>query len=190
MDKTQDIHSEKKTEHEGRHENQPHHSPSHADIKTLIAWSAPGRPFKKRTKQFYLSIILIALPLEVLAFLFSQELLMMVIFSVVFLSMVLSSVPPRNFHFRISSEGVMVEDHFFIWEELYDFYFKKINGVDVLNLRTRNFFPGELKLPLEGISREHIRRTLINFLPYREYIKPTFMEKSADWLAVNFPLEK
>lgn len=182
-------HSEHKQDSQSLHK-EPHNQVMYNDIKTLIAWSAPGRPFRKRSRQFYLSLILLVLPLEIIAFLFSQGLLMMVILSVVFLSMVLSSVSPRNFHFKITSEGIMVEDHFFIWEELYDFFFKNIEGVDVLHIRTRGFLPGELKLPLGDVSHEHLRRILINFLPYREYIKPTFMEKSADWLAVNFPLEK
>jgi hypothetical protein len=160
------------------------------DVRTLLSWTSPGRPFKKRTKQFYLTSLLIMLFVEVILFLFSQYLLMLVVLSLIFVSFALASVPPRDFHYRISSEGIKIEDHFFLWQELYDFYFKKVHGVDVLHIRTVAFLPGELTLTLRDVDREHVKRTLLPYLPFREYVKPTFMEKSGDWLAKNFPLEK
>ena len=160
------------------------------DIRTLISWSAPGRPFRKKGKQFYLSVLLILFFFEVILFLFSQYELMVVLLALSFLSIVLSSVKPHDFHYKITTEGLKVEDYFYIWSELYDFYFKKIEGQDVLIVRTQDFLPGELKISLGDISREHARKVLVAYLPYREFVKPTFMEKSADWLSTNFPLEK
>ena len=84
----------------------------------------------------------------------------------------------------------MVEDHFYLWGELYDFYFKKRNGVDVLHMRTYAMFPGELTLTLGDMTEDHVKHAILPYLPYREYVKPTMMEKSADWLSKNFPLEK
>ena len=160
------------------------------EVRTLLSWKAPGRPFRKRSKQYYLTSILIAFLIEVILFLFSQYLLMLVVVSLLFLAFALASVPPRNFHYRISTEGIMVEDHFFLWQELYDFYFNKRDNMDSLHVGTHTFFPGEIIIPLEGVDREHVKQVLLPFLPYREYVKPTFMEKSADWLTHNFPLEK
>ncbi len=159
------------------------------EVKTLLAWTAPGRPFRKRSKQYYLTSLLIMLLVEIILFLFSQYLLMLVVLSLVFVAFALATVPPRNFHYRISSEGITIEDHFFLWQELYDFYFRKRDGVDVLHVRTHAFIPGELTITLGDISEEHVKSVLLPYLPYREYIKPTFMEKSAEWLSANFPLE-
>lgn len=159
------------------------------EVKTLLAWTAPGRPFRKRAKQYYLTSLLIMLFIEVILFLFSQYMLMLVVLSLVFVAFALATVPPRDFHYRISTEGITVEDHFFLWQELYDFYFKKRNGIDVLHIRTHAFIPGEISITLGGVSEEHAKSVLLPFLPYREYIKPTFMDKSADWLSKNFPLE-
>ncbi len=159
-------------------------------VETILEWSAPGRPFRKRGKQYYLTSLLIMLLLEVILFLFSQYMLMLVVVSLVFVAFALNTIAPSNFKYRISSEGVTVEDHFFLWQELYDFYFKKKEGVDVAHIRTHSFIPGELTLTLGDIDREHIKSALLPYLPYREFVKPTFMDKSADWLTRNFPLEK
>lgn len=162
---------------------------SSTDVKTLLAWTGPGRPFRKRGRQFFLTSILITLLVEILLFLFSQYLLMLVVLSLLFLSFVLATVAPKDFHYRISTEGITVEDHSYLWIELYDFYFKKRENTDVLHVRTKAFIPGELTLTLGDLNREHIKSILLPYLPYRETVKATFMEKSGDWLAKNFPLE-
>jgi hypothetical protein len=127
--------------------------------------------------------------IEIILFLFSQYMLMLVVLSLVFLAFALASVPPRDFHYRISSEGITIEDHFFIWEELYDFYFRKKDGIDVCHIETHALIPGELTLTLGDLDREHLKQCLLPFLPFREVIKPTFMDKSSQWLTRNFPLE-
>lgn len=159
-------------------------------VKTLLSWHAPGRPFKKRTKQFYMTAVLIAFLIEIILFLFSQHMLMLVVLSLVFVSFAFAYVPPKNFHYRISTEGIMVEDHFYIWHEIYDFYFTKRNGIEILNVRTKSIFPGILTITLGDMPRDHVRNLLVRYLPFREYMKPTFMEKSGDWLSKNFPLER
>jgi len=163
---------------------------SYSDVKTLISWSAPGRPFRKKGREFFLTSLLVVFLIEVILFIFSEYLLMFVVGTLYFFSIAMATVPPQNFHYRISTQGIKVEDHFFIWEELYDFYFKKFDGVEILIVRAKSLLPGELKISLGDVPSDHIRRVLIGYLPYREVVKPSFMDKSGDWLAKTFPLER
>ena len=174
-------------EHEAEEQN-PEDTNYH-DVRSLISWTAPGRPFRKKGREFYLSCLLIFMLIEVIVFLFGQYQLMLAVGAVTFLSIVMAAVPPKDFHYRISTEGVKVEDHFYIWAELYDFYFKRIDKVDTLIVRTEALIPGELRITLGDISRDHARQVLINFLPYREVVRQSFMEKSGDWLSHNFPMD-
>ena len=167
-----------------------HPSHHYSEVKTLLAWSAPGRPYKKRGKQFYTTAVLIAFLLEVILFLFSQHMLMVVVLTLLFMSFSFAIVPPRTFHYRISTEGIIVEEHSYLWQELYDFYFRKREGVDILYVRTHAIIPGVLNISLGDVDKAHIRSVLLPYLPYREVVKPTLMDKSADWLTKNFPLEK
>jgi hypothetical protein len=160
------------------------------EVKTLLSWKAPGRPFRKRGKQYYLTSLLIALLVEIILFLFGQYMLMLVVASLLFMAFALASVPPKDFHYRISTEGIMIEDHFFIWQELYDFYFKTHGNEDTLHVGVHGFFIGEITLTLREVNREHIKRIMLNYLPFREVVKSTFMEKAGEWLEKNFPLEK
>ena len=163
---------------------------SDPNIITLLSWHAPGRPFKHHTKEYFINCTLIMGAVEIILFLFSQYLLMIVIFSLVFLAFALAIVPPRTFFYKVSTEGILIEDHYFIWDELYDFYFLPQNGVDVLHIGTRAYFPGELLLTLGDVPEQDIKDILIHYLPFREYVKPAFVDRAGNWLQHNFPLEK
>ncbi|MGH7204463.1 MAG: hypothetical protein ACREHC_08545 [Candidatus Levyibacteriota bacterium] len=161
------------------------------DVKTYLSWHAPGRPFREHSREYFVNGFLIMSAVEIIIYLvFKDPLLMVLVFSFVFFSFALAIVPPRMFYYKITSEGIRIEDHFFIWEELYDFYFLKHDSEEVLHVRTKAFFPGELTITLGDVPVIQVKNALLPFLPYREYVKPTFTEQAGDWLQRNFPLEK
>ena len=164
--------------------------PGHHEVKTLLSWTAPGRPFRKRGREYFLNIIIITALVTVILLLFREYMLILLVGAFVFVSYALNAIAPHDFHYQITTEEARIEDHVFFWPELYDFYFKRIQGAEVLHVRTRSFYPGELTLVLGEMHKEHIKTVLLPYLPFREYIKPTFMDKSGDWLAKTFPLEK
>ncbi len=159
------------------------------DVKTLLEWTAASRPYKKRQKAYYVNILLLTGSILIILFLFSQYLLMLVVISIAFVSFALASIPPQNNHYKISTEGIAMDDHYYLWQELYDFYFKKRFGEDILHIRTKNYFPEELIMMLGGIPKEKMRTTLISFLPYREVVKGSYSERAGDWLLKTFPLD-
>lgn len=160
------------------------------DVKILLSWHAPGRPFKKHSKEYFINIILIIIAAEVIIFLFHEYTLMLVVISLAFLAFSLALVPPHIFFYKITSEGIRIENSVFIWEELYDFYFDKHNGVDVVKVGTKAYIPGELTLILGDITEQQLKKALLPYLPFREYVHPTFSQRAGDWLGKNFPLEK
>lgn len=178
------------TTHHTKHQETDENQAVFHDVSTYLEWHAPGRPFKPRGKGYFMNIFLIMMAVEIILFLFAQYLLMVVILSLVFLSCAMAIVPPHDFHYKITTEGILIEDNFFIWEEIYDFFFLKHHGKEVLYITTKDFLSGELKISLGDITVEEIKSVLLPYLPYREYVKPTFMEKSGNWLEENFPLER
>ncbi len=169
----------------------PQYVQTHApDVRTLLAWVGPNRPFRRRRKEYFINVLIILLAVEVILFLFSQYMLMLLALTVVFLAFTLALVPPQPFRYKISTQGITVEDHYFLWQELYDFYFRKQDNMDVLIIRTKAYLPGELVITLGDMHVQHVKELLLPYLPFREYVKPTFFERSAEWLARTFPLEK
>ena len=159
-------------------------------IKTLLSWKGNGRPFHNHGKEYYINASLIAMISEVLLFLFSQYVLMLVIISMLFVVFALAVVPPHTVNYRISTEGIAIDDYFYLWQELYDFYFKHINGEDILHIRTKDEYASDITVLLGDIPKDYIKALLIKYLPYREIVPLSFMEKSGNWLSRTFPLDK
>jgi hypothetical protein len=160
-----------------------------SQLRTLLSWSSPGRPFRKRKKTYFLNALLIMFAVEVILFLFAQYILMLVVVSLVFLAFALATVPPHDFHYRISTQGFTLEDYSFLWQELYDFYFTERAGQNVLVLRTKSLIPGELTITLGDIHADQVKEILLHYLPYRESVQQSFLDKSAHWLDKTFPLD-
>jgi hypothetical protein len=170
--------------------SEPHHITSHHhEIKTMLSWKAMARPYKKRKREFYLMTLFILLCICIILFLFKEWMLMLAAISVAFLSIVLATTKPHEIEHRITTQGVISEDHAYLYKELYDFWFEEKDGLDVLHIRTVAFFPGVISLLLGDKSKDEVRDTLIKHLPYREVMPKTFMDKSSKWLTKHFPLE-
>ena len=159
-------------------------------VKTLLSWHAPDRIFHTKGREYYVNVILIILIIEVLLFLFHQFTLMILIVTLGFLVFALAVMPPNTIRYRISNQGVMLDESFFLWRELYDFYFMTREGEDVLHIRTADYYPGEIVLHLGEMHKNQLVSILLPFLPFRESVQKTFMEKSGDWLSRAFPLDK
>jgi hypothetical protein len=170
--------------------SEPYSQPLRHEARTLLSWHAPGRPFKKRKKEYFINILILMLLIEVILFLFAQYTLMLLVVALAFVTYALNTIPPHDFRYKITTEGIMLEDYFYLWQELYDFRFKQVEGVDVLVVSTKAYIPGELVITLGDMHREHIKEIILQYLPFREFVKPTFMEKSGDWLSKTFPLER
>ncbi len=107
------------------------------------------------------------------------------------MAFVIASIPPRHVTYIISSEGFLIDDHAFLWQELYDFYFRTEHDVQVLHMRAHNPLLGEVIAPLKSEEeKETVKGYLLHFLPFREVIGKDFMEKSSDWLTKTFPMDR
>lgn len=159
-------------------------------VKTLLSWHAAGRPFRKREKEYFINIAVITLALMVILFLFSQYMLMLLALALVFLNYALTTVAPHDFRYKLTNQGVTIEKHFYYWDELFDFYFKTVEGELMVFIETRYYFPAILKMTMGEMHREQVQAVLLRFLPYREVVTPSNLERAGDWLSKTFPLER
>ena len=161
----------------------------HEPVKTLLSWKALSRPYKPRKREFYLMVLFVTVCFLVILFLFKEWVLMLAVLSITFLSLVLATTKPHEVEHRITTQGVITGEHTYLFKELYDFWFDEKDGHTVLYLRTYALFPGVLSLIVEEVGKEKVRDTLVKYIPYREVVKKTFMDKASSWLTKNFPLE-
>lgn len=164
--------------------------PNHEEKRMLLSWEAPSRPFKKRDKDFYTTVITISVLSAVILFFLSEFLVILVVFAFVFLVFVLSSVPPENITHEIYNTGIKTGDHFHPWGDLVFYRFEARWGYDLLYVRTLDRFPGALYLLLGTTPKEKVEAAIGTSLVKRDDIDNTWMDQAADWISQKVPLEK
>lgn len=153
----------------------------------IFEWQAPSRPFKKRNRQFFVTISIIALLVSLILFFSGQFLPIAVVISVVFLMYVLQVIPPHQIKHTITTFGINVEGNLYYWEELGRFWFDKKYDQLTLNIETARF-PGRVSLLFPEENRKEISEILSEVLLQQ---KPdlTLFEKLGKWIQDKIPLE-
>lgn len=169
-------------------QTQEHEDDYHV-VKTLLNWTAPARPFRKKDRSYYTTIAILVTLLILIALLAQEILLIGVLLALAFVTYVLGFVPPEDLDYKISTQGITIGDHFYHWEILDSFYFTEKEGHKLLHVITHLRFPGELILVLGNINEETIKGVAAKYLPFHEIAPKTLMDKCADSLQKHFPLE-
>ncbi|OGE28312.1 hypothetical protein A2867_04845 [Candidatus Daviesbacteria bacterium RIFCSPHIGHO2_01_FULL_40_11] len=159
------------------------------EIKTLMSWQAPARPFRKKDRSYYTTIAILAILLIMIAFLAQEFLLIGVILSFTFVAYVLAFVPPKEITYTISTQGITVGEDFYFWHFLDSFWFKEKDGSKVLYIQTMLRFPVQLMLVLREEDEEKVKKIVARFLPFHEKPYKSWMEKWSESLQKHFPLE-
>ena len=76
--------------------------------KDLVIWTAPARPFKRRGRQFYVTVFAIAGIVSLILFLAEGIMPVILIISLVFLYYVLSTVQPEDIEYKVTTKGIRI----------------------------------------------------------------------------------
>jgi len=158
--------------------------------ETLVTWEAPARPFKKRKKQFFSTVFIIAILVALILFFAGQVLPVALVIAVVFLVYVTAMIPPQNVSVKLTNYGFYIDKDAYAWYEMGRFWFENKQGFDTLQIELGRF-PNRLSLVLiDGVtpSQENLELVLSEVL-LKEKPKPTAYEKASMWLSEKIPLE-
>lgn len=156
--------------------------------KILLEWSAPSRPYKVRTREFYTTILSIAFLLGVILLLLKEFLLIGVIMAFAFLSYVLATYKPENAKHQITTNGIRTDGKLYPWDQLTNFWLKKQWDQEVIICKTITALPGVILLVVDASKRENTLKIIGEKIPL---VKPTdsFVDKASKWLGNKIPLE-
>lgn len=155
--------------------------------QTILEWIAPSRPFRKRNKQFFTTVLVIALLISMILFFSGQFLPIAMVFSVVFLNYVLAVIPPQEIKYEITNFGIKMENRLYSWQELGRFWFDKKYDDFILHVETAEF-PGRLTIVLPESKKKDVSEILSEVLLNQKPPLSTF-EKIAKWVQEKFPLD-
>ena len=153
----------------------------------IFEWKAPSRPFKKRNRQFFTVIAIIAVLISMILFFAGQYLPIAVVISVVFLAYVLYTFPPEIITNQLTTYGVKTEGKLYYWEELGRFWFESRLDQEIVNIEVGRF-PWRLSL-LTGEASKSDLEMLFSEVLLHERPPDTFVDKTANWLQEKIPIE-
>lgn len=153
-------------------------------LKVLLTWSAPSRPFKKRSKEFFSTLGTIALLVIVILVFFKEWLLIMVIVAMAFATYVLAAIKPEEVEHQLTNQGIVTAGRKYSWDQLTRFWLDK----KMLFVETRQGLPRVLILLLGETNQSKVKKILVQYLPF-DKPEQTWLDKAGWWLAQKFPLE-
>lgn len=162
---------------------------SYNPVRTLLSWHAPARPYRRKDRSYYTTVIALFVLICLIAFLMGNKLLIGVILAIVFVIYVLNFIPPEEIEYKISTQGLTIGDHFYHWQQLDSFWIEEKDGHQTLFVPTLLRFPALLMLLLDGVDTEEIKRICARFLPFHEIVPKSIFEKWTESLKKHFPLE-
>lgn len=153
----------------------------------VLTWQAPSRPFKKRNRQYYVTIALIVGLISAILLVAGQFLPIAVVISVGFLAYVLSAVPPETITNTITTYGIRTEDSLYYWEELGRFWLTDKYGQRIVSIESARF-PFQITLVVNAEIEDDLVEVLSSMLLYERPI-PTSFDKASKWMQEKIPLE-
>ena len=157
--------------------------------KDVLAWTAPARPFKRRNRQFYVTVIAIAAIVGLILFLVDGFLPVLLIVSVIFLFYVLSTVEPENVDYKITNLGIKIADTPRVdWTLMNRFWFTKRFDSELLVVETVSF-PGRLEMVIKPEDKSELKSSLAKYITFEE-APASSLDKAANWFSQKLPGNK
>ena len=121
-------------------ENNPFKSatplPQELNPQVVYSWRSPLRPYKKRSKQIVRFYLALAILLTLIIFFLGDRILIIPIWSILFLFYVLTITPPPLIDNKITKFGIETAGITIRWEVISHFYFTERFGFHILTLVT------------------------------------------------------
>lgn len=158
--------------------------------ETNLSWKSPSRPFKKRDRDFFTTILAMVFLIAVILFFMKEWLLIGAILALSFMVYCLSATSPEEVEHTLTDKGLRSAGHEYPFDRLLDFWFGQKYGSEILYIQTKLRFPPRLIILINSQDKEKIKEILTPRLFYKETPVKNWMDTAAEWLSKKVPLEK
>jgi hypothetical protein len=156
--------------------------------KDLVVWTAPARLFKRRGRQFYVTVFAIAGIVSLILFLAEGIMPVILIVSLVFLYYVLSTVQPENIEYKVTTKGIRIANKLTEWQSLNRYRFSKRFDNNLMIIDT-SFIPGRIELIINPGIKDQLKKEISAYIPYEE-VPAGAIDRATNWFAEKMPGNK
>lgn len=165
--------------------------PRYEEEKELLRWRSVERPFKTQSKEFFSTVLVLAVLVGIILFFIEGIMPVLVVAAIVFVIFVLGRTEPVEVEHVITNKGVITGGRKYDWEGMRSFWFSDKWGREVVHLLTRQQITGQIMmvLPEKGLGREKLKEVLLAYLPL-EKPEDSALDKTVKWLGEKLPLDE
>lgn len=173
---------------EDQHKDRDNQQLANANERELFSWKAPARPFKRRDREYWVSILAIAGVIGLIILIIEGVMPVILIVALVFLFYILSTVEPEEIEYKITNYGIKIAGNTTHMDTLTRFWFGERFGTTLL-IFGMVVFPSRLELVVNKKDKDKIRKALEPYI-IEEKSPPSNIERAADWFSKKLPGNK
>jgi hypothetical protein len=146
--------------------------------KVLFEWRAPSKLERKRTRSDFFQIVLFFVIIALILFLLNELLLLTVFIAGAFLYLVTILSRPTFLESQISTLGIKVEDKYYFWPQIPQFWFESKLDTRILVFRYVGVTIHNVRLAIPSGDEEQMKTILGKYILCK---KPT-LSKFDNWV--------
>lgn len=152
--------------------------------KILFTWKAQSRPFKKRSKEFWVRTIAVASVLGFILYIIEGSMPVILLIAILFLFFILSTVEPEQIEYKITTYGLRVADKLNEWDFFTNFWFSQRMGSDMITFATTGL-TGRLELIINPKDKTKLQSEIAKYIQ-QEVPTPSSVDKASGWISKRF----
>ena len=155
--------------------------------KVLFAWIADERPFEKKGKEFFSTVVVLALLISIILYFIEGVMPVLVVWAIVFMVWAVYRTEPGKVKNAVTNKGLVTGENFYAWEEMENFWFEGRGSQRLLRVLL-NRFPGQIIVVCRKEEEEKVE-LLVKRYVRKSRPKDGWSDRVAKWMKRKMPLE-
>lgn len=155
--------------------------------KVLMVWEADERPFERKGKEFFSTVVVLALLVSIILYFIEGVMPVLVVWAIVFMVWAVYKTEPGKVKNAVTNKGLITGENFYAWQEMENFWFEGRGEQRLLRVLL-NRFPGQIILvcgkeeeeKVEGLMKRYVRKSRP---------KDGWSDRAVKWMKKKMPLE-
>lgn len=155
--------------------------------KVLFSWIADDRPFEKKGKEFFSTVVVLALLISIILYFIEGVMPVLVVWAIVFMVWAVYRTEPGKVKNSLTNRGLVTGSNFYDWGVMESFWFEGRGGQRLLRVLL-NKFPGQIivvcskeeESKIEGLMKTYVRKSKP---------KDGWSDRAVKWMKKKMPLE-
>ena len=167
-------------------EQKPQSPKKQPAIKTLFRWQSFTHQYSRHNSRWFINSFLLVATIILILLFIKEFYIVAAVLAVAFVAYVLAAIPPELIENAITTQGINIGNHSYIWEELDEFWLTEKAGFVILHIDTFLSWPRRLFVLINEDDREKIRELIARYIPFREIPKTTWIDTLGETLSKGF----